>query len=104
MPTLRDIRDQRVREADPNLVEDLGNNRVRCFSCGHCCPIPEGQAGVCKVRFNRGGNLFVPWGYTAGMQCDPIEKKPSSMLIPELLPTASACSAATCTVATARIG
>jgi pyruvate formate lyase activating enzyme len=31
---------------------------------------------VCKVRFNRGGKLYVPWGYTAGMQCDPIEKKP----------------------------
>ena len=76
MSTLRDILDQRVREADPSLVENLGNNRVRCFSCGHCCPIPEGQAGVCKVRFNRGGKLYVPFGYTAGMQCDPIEKKP----------------------------
>ena len=76
MPTLRDILDQRVREADSSLYEKLGNNRVRCFSCGHCCPIPEGQPGVCKVRFNRGGTLFVPWGYTAGMQCDPIEKKP----------------------------
>ena len=31
---------------------------------------------MCKVRFNRGGTLYVPWGYTAGMQCDPIEKKP----------------------------
>lgn len=76
MPTLRDILDERVREAEPSLVENLGNNRLRCFSCGHCCPIPDGQAGVCKVRFNRGGKLYVPWGYTAGMQCDPIEKKP----------------------------
>jgi pyruvate formate lyase activating enzyme len=41
---------------------------------------------VCKVRFNRadarggvlgaGGVLYVPWGYTAGIQCDPVEKKP----------------------------
>jgi len=76
MPTLRDILDQRVREADSSLYQKLGNGRVRCFSCGHCCPIPEGQPGVCKVRYNRGGTLFVPWGYTAGMQCDPIEKKP----------------------------
>jgi pyruvate formate lyase activating enzyme len=76
LPTLRDILDQRVREADPVLYEKLENNRVRCFSCGHCCPIPEGQPGVCKVRFNRGGTLYAPWGYTAGMQCDPIEKKP----------------------------
>jgi pyruvate formate lyase activating enzyme len=76
VPTLRTILDQRVREADPSLVEKLDNNRLRCFSCGHCCPIPEGQLGVCKVRFNRGGTLYVPWGYTAGTQCDPVEKKP----------------------------
>jgi pyruvate formate lyase activating enzyme len=75
-PTLRTILDERVREADPRLYENLDNNRLRCFSCGHCCPIPEGQAGVCKVRFNRGGKLYVPWGYTAGTQCDPVEKKP----------------------------
>jgi len=76
MSTLRDILNQRVRPANALLYEKLENNRVRCFSCGHCCPISDGQAGVCKVRFNRGGNLYVPWGYTAGMQCDPIEKKP----------------------------
>jgi pyruvate formate lyase activating enzyme len=76
MSTLRTILDERVREADPTLYEKLDNNRVRCFSCGHCCPIPEGQPGVCKVRYNRGGTLYVPWGYTAGTQCDPVEKKP----------------------------
>jgi len=76
MSTLRTILDQQVREADPQLYEKLENNRVRCFACGHCCPIPEGQPGVCKVRYNRGGTLFVPWGYTAGTQCDPVEKKP----------------------------
>ena len=32
--------------------------------------------GVCKVRFNDGGTLRVPWGYVGGVQCDPIEKKP----------------------------
>jgi pyruvate formate lyase activating enzyme len=31
---------------------------------------------VCKVRFNEGGRLLVPWGYVGGVQCDPIEKKP----------------------------
>jgi pyruvate formate lyase activating enzyme len=74
--TLSSILDDRVREADPHLYERLEKNRVRCFSCGHCCPIPEGQPGVCKVRYNRGGKLYVPWGYVAGTQCDPIEKKP----------------------------
>jgi pyruvate formate lyase activating enzyme len=76
--TLRDIltADERVREGDSALWEKLDRNRVRCYACGHCCPIPEGQPGVCKVRFNRGGTLYVPWGYVAGVQCDPIEKKP----------------------------
>ncbi len=76
MSNLRSILEERVREADPVLYEKLDKHRVRCFACGHCCPIPEGQPGVCKVRYNRGGTLYVPWGYTAGTQCDPVEKKP----------------------------
>jgi len=72
--TLRDLVYQNVREGD--LYEKLDRQRVRCFACGHCCPIPEGQPGVCKVRFNQGGTLYVPWGYVGGVQCDPIEKKP----------------------------
>src|SRR5271170_1577626 len=74
MATLRDIVYQQVREGE--LYEKLDRNRVRCYACGHCCPISEGQPGVCKVRYNLGGSLFVPWGYVGGMQCDPIEKKP----------------------------
>jgi len=78
VPTLREIltSGDHVREADSALWDKLDNNRVRCYACGHCCPIPDGQPGVCKVRFNRGGTLYVPWGYVAGVQCDPIEKKP----------------------------
>lgn len=72
--TLRDIVYQQVREAD--LYEKLDRKRVRCYACGHCCPIPEGQPGVCKVRYNRDGVLYAPWGYVGGVQCDPIEKKP----------------------------
>src|SRR6476646_7262472 len=75
--------DRRVREGD--LYEKLDRNRVRCFACGHCCPIPEGQPGVCKVRYNRGGKLYVPWGYVGGVQCDPIEKKPFFHAVPGAL-------------------
>jgi len=74
MATLRDIVYENVREGE--LYEKLDRNRVRCFACGHCCPIPDGQPGVCKVRYNRSGTLYVPWGYVGGVQCDPIEKKP----------------------------
>ncbi|MGA7572422.1 MAG: AmmeMemoRadiSam system radical SAM enzyme [Terriglobales bacterium] len=78
MATLQDvlIADERVREGDAALWEKLENSRVRCYACGHRCPIADGQPGVCKVRFNRGGTLYVPYGYVAGVQCDPIEKKP----------------------------
>ena len=41
--------------------------------------------GVCKVRFNRGGTLYVPWGYVGGVQCDPIEKKPFFHALPGAL-------------------
>jgi pyruvate formate lyase activating enzyme len=76
--TLQDVltSERRVREAAPALWEKLDRDRVRCFACGHCCPIPDGQPGVCKVRFNHGGTLYAPFGYVAGVQCDPIEKKP----------------------------
>jgi pyruvate formate lyase activating enzyme len=74
MATLADRLAREVREAE--LWEPLDDRRIRCTACGHCCPIFEGQPGVCKVRFNRGGKLYAPWGYVAGAQCDPIEKKP----------------------------
>lgn len=74
MATLRDILSANVREGE--LCEPLNRGFVRCFACGHACRIPDGHAGVCKVRFNRGGKLYVPWGYVGGVQCDPIEKKP----------------------------
>jgi pyruvate formate lyase activating enzyme len=76
MSSLSDLLEQYVREGDPALWEAIDRDRIRCFACGHCCPIAEGQSGVCKVRFNRGGALYVPFGYVAGVQCDPIEKKP----------------------------
>jgi pyruvate formate lyase activating enzyme len=72
--TLAEQLHTRVREGQ--LYEPLDRSRVRCYACGHCCPIPEGCAGVCKVRFNRGGKLYVPYGYVGALHCDPIEKKP----------------------------
>ena len=76
MPSLADLLSARTAEAAPQLVEAISKGRLRCYACGHECPIPEGAAGVCKVRFNDGGRLRVPWGYVGGVQCDPVEKKP----------------------------
>ena len=74
MSTLAEVLAHETREGE--LYERLPDGRLRCYACGHCCPLPEGAIGVCKVRFNEGGRLFVPWGYVGGVQCDPIEKKP----------------------------
>jgi pyruvate formate lyase activating enzyme len=76
MATLADVLEVRTVPAAPELVEPISRDRLRCLACGHACPIPDGAAGVCKVRFNRGGTLYVPYGYVGGVQCDPIEKKP----------------------------
>jgi pyruvate formate lyase activating enzyme len=76
MPTLADLLEARTAPAAPTLVERIERNRIRCYACGHECPVPEGASGVCKVRFVHDGVLHVPWGYVGGLQCDPIEKKP----------------------------
>ena len=72
----------RTVPAAPELVERLEDGRLRCYSCGHRCPIPEGREGVCRVRYNEGGILKVPWGYVGALQCDPIEKKPFFHALP----------------------
>ncbi|MBI4866953.1 MAG: AmmeMemoRadiSam system radical SAM enzyme [Candidatus Wallbacteria bacterium] len=64
------------RTAEGALYEKMDGGKVRCFACGHRCAILPGHDGVCRVRFNRDGTLFVPRGYVAGLQVDPIEKKP----------------------------
>ena len=76
MASLGELLEARTVPAAPELVEPIDRGRLRCHACGHACPIPDGAAGVCKVRFNRSGVLQVPYGYVGGVQCDPIEKKP----------------------------
>ena len=72
--TLAEVLAEQTKEG--KLYEALPDGKVRCLACGHRCPIPEGRAGVCRVRFNRGGKLYVPSGYVGALQDDPIEKKP----------------------------
>jgi pyruvate formate lyase activating enzyme len=78
MPTLKEILEKNTRPGELyRSLDDPGkSNWVHCYACGHNCKIPDGLPGICKVRFNQGGKLLVPWGYVGGVQCDPIEKKP----------------------------
>jgi len=82
-------RQTRSATANPSLAEALDSrtiigtlwrgegDRVRCVACGHRCLIGAGRRGICKVRFNHGGQLRVPFGYVAGgLASDPVEKKP----------------------------
>lgn len=78
--TLRDLLAVHVKEGE--LYEKMPNNWVRCVACGHRCKIAPGRDGICKVRFNKDGVLYVPYGYVAGLQIDPIEKKPFFHALP----------------------
>lgn len=64
------------------LYREIGGRRVQCLACALRCRIRPGGRGVCQVRFNRGGELFVPWGYAASLQHDPVEKKPFYHVLP----------------------
>jgi pyruvate formate lyase activating enzyme len=80
MATLQETLDS--LSADASLAQTLEGGAVRCLACGHRCLVRPGRRGVCRVRFNREGRLRMPWGYVAGLQADPIEKKPFYHLLP----------------------
>jgi len=67
---------------ESELYDKQGDGLVRCHACGHECLIAEGKTGICRVRFNRGGRLMVPFGYVSGLRVDPIEKKPFFHVLP----------------------
>lgn len=80
MTTMGETLDKMTVEGE--LYETLPEQAVRCYACGHACHIREGRRGICQVRFNREGKLYVPWGYVAALQADPIEKKPFYHFLP----------------------
>lgn len=79
---LAELLSQHTIPSAPQLTLRSRDGRVRCLACGHRCTIPLNRAGVCRVRFNRGGELRVPAGYVASLHVDPIEKKPFYHVLP----------------------
>ena len=69
-----------MREGAP--WDPLAGERLRCVACGHRCLIGEGRRGICKVRYVQQGEASRPWGYVAGLQSDPVEKKPFFHVLP----------------------
>lgn len=68
--------------APGELWKNLPDGRIECHACGHRCAIGPGRDGICRVRFNDGGRLMVPWGYVGSAQVDPVEKKPFFHVLP----------------------
>ena len=77
MATLAEVLEARTARGGAGTGrDDLQGTGSAATPAGTSARFPTARAGVCKVRFNRGGRLHVPWGYVGGVQCDPIEKKP----------------------------
>ncbi len=57
--------------------ETVEDGTVRCLVCPRTCVIPESERGVCGVRENRDGHLYLTtYGRAVSTSIDPIEKKP----------------------------
>jgi len=78
--TLKNLLAEHTKEGV--LYSSMPDDWVRCFACGHRCKIPPQKDGICHVRFNRDGKLYVPTGYVGSLQIDPIEKKPFFHALP----------------------
>jgi len=53
------------------------DSRTRCTACARYCSIPEGKIGLCGIRGNVNGKLYLfVYGKVIAGQIDPIEKKP----------------------------
>ena len=63
-------------------VVDAEAQQIRCLACAHRCLLKPGRRGICKVRYNEGGVLRVPFNYAGALQVDPVEKKPFYHVMP----------------------
>jgi pyruvate formate lyase activating enzyme len=69
-----------MKECELYKVE---NGKVRCLACCHKCLIEKDKTGICGVRKNIDGKLYLlVYGKVASMNADPIEKKPLYHFLP----------------------
>ncbi len=73
---LVETRLDRLTAARTELAVPHPSGKLVCTACAHRCKLADGARGVCLVRARSGDALTVPWGYSAGIAVDPIEKKP----------------------------
>jgi len=59
------------------------NNKVRCLACAHKCLISDNKTGICGVRKNFKGKLYLlVYGKIVAENIDSIEKKPLYHFLP----------------------
>jgi len=65
------------------LFRVLNNKIVECEACYHHCRIPLNKRGICGIRKNINGQLFLMvYGRPVAVNIDPIEKKPLFHFLP----------------------
>ncbi len=58
-------------------------DKLKCLACSHECLISEGKTGICGVRKNINGKLYLlVYGKVIAKHVDPIEKKPLYHFLP----------------------
>lgn len=56
---------------------------LQCQTCSHFCKIKKGRVGICGIRQNTEGKLYLlTYGKAAAAHTDPIEKKPFFHFLP----------------------
>lgn len=65
------------------LYKQLAHGKVQCNVCNHRCIILPRQRGICGVRENQNGRLYLlVYGKAIACNVDPIEKKPLFHFLP----------------------
>ncbi len=65
------------------LYKKLPDDAVECTACEHRCKLSDGQTGICGIRKNIKGKLYLlTHGQAIADSIDPIEKKPLFHFMP----------------------
>lgn len=61
----------------------IDSETLQCQNCSHFCKIKEGGVGICGIRQNLKGKLYLlAYGRAIAVNVDPIEKKPLFHFLP----------------------
>ena len=64
----------------------IDSKNLECRTCSHFCVIKEGRTGICGIRQNLKGKLYLlSYGKAIAAHIDPVEKKPFFQFLPGTL-------------------